>query len=50
MPEIIGNLGKVSFFGPKDPMAMTLKEVGIVSSKEERCPLAQEEDVKKKWW
>ena len=33
MPEIIGNLGKVSFFGPKDPMAMTLKEVGIVSSK-----------------
>ncbi len=33
MPEIIGDLGKVSFFGSKDPMAMTLKEVGIVSSK-----------------
>ena len=33
MPEIIGDLGKVGFFGSKDPMAMTLKEVGIVSSK-----------------
>ncbi len=33
MPEIIGDLGKVSFFGSKDPMAMTLKEVAIVSCK-----------------
>ena len=33
MPEIVGDLGKVSIFGSKDPMALTLKEVGVVSSK-----------------
>ena len=33
MPEIVGDLGKVSFFGSSDPMALTLKEVGVVSSK-----------------
>ncbi len=33
LPEIVGDLGKVSFFGSSDPMAVTLKEVGVVSSK-----------------
>ncbi len=33
MPEIVGNLGKVSLFGSSDPMALTLKEIGVVSSK-----------------
>jgi len=33
LPEIIGELGKVSFFGSKDPMAVTLKELESVSSK-----------------
>ena len=33
LPEIIGELGKVSFFGTKDPMALTLRELETVSSK-----------------
>ncbi len=33
LPEITGDLGKVSLFGAKDPMALTLKELEIVSSK-----------------
>jgi hypothetical protein len=33
LPEIVGELGKVSLFGSKDPMAKTLKELGTVSSK-----------------
>jgi hypothetical protein len=33
LPEIVGELGRVSLFGSKDPMALTLKELEIVSSK-----------------
>jgi len=33
VPEITGELGKVSFFGHKDKMAMTLKEIEIVAAK-----------------
>ena len=33
LPEIVGDLGKVSLFGSKDPMALTLRELEIVSSK-----------------
>ncbi len=33
LPEIVGELGKVSFFGTKDPMALTLRELETVSSK-----------------
>ena len=33
LPEIVGELGKVSLFGSKDPMALTLKELEAVSSK-----------------
>ena len=33
VPEITGELGKVSFFGHKDKMAMTLKEIEIVATK-----------------
>ncbi len=33
LPEIVGELGKVSLFGSKDPMALTLRELEIVSSK-----------------
>ena len=33
LPEIVGELGKVTLFGSKDPMALTLKELEIVSSK-----------------
>ncbi|MAS16808.1 MAG: hypothetical protein CMA36_00065, partial [Euryarchaeota archaeon] len=33
LPEIVGELGKVSLFGSKDPMALTLKELELVSSK-----------------
>ncbi|MEC8874176.1 MAG: hypothetical protein VX502_02160 [Candidatus Thermoplasmatota archaeon] len=33
MPDIVGELGKVSFFGSKDPMALTLREIGSVSTK-----------------
>ena len=33
MPDIVGDLGKVSLFGSTDPMALTLKEIGVVSSK-----------------
>ncbi len=33
LPEIVGELGKVSLFGSKDPMALTLRELGAVSSK-----------------
>lgn len=33
LPEITGELGKISFFGSKDPMALTLKELESVSSK-----------------
>ncbi len=33
LPEIVGELGKVSLFGSKDPMALTLKELEVVSSK-----------------
>jgi len=33
LPEIVGELGKVSLFGSKDPMALTLRELETVSSK-----------------
>ena len=33
LPEILGELGKVSLFGSKDPMALTLHELKAVSSK-----------------
>ena len=33
LPEIVGELGKVSLFGSKDPMALTLKELQVISSK-----------------
>ena len=33
LPDIKCEIGKASFFGPKDPMAITLKEIGNVSSK-----------------
>ena len=33
LPEILGELGKVSLFGNKDPMALTLHELKAVSSK-----------------
>lgn len=33
VPEITGELGKISFFGHKDKMAMTLKEIEIVATK-----------------
>ena len=33
LPEIVGELGKVSLFGSKDPMALTLRELEVVSSK-----------------
>ena len=33
LPEIVGELGKVSLFGNKDPMALTLHELKAVSSK-----------------
>ena len=33
VPEITGELGKVSFFGSKDRMAMTLKEIEILAAK-----------------
>ena len=33
LPEITCELGKISFFGSKDPMALTLKELESVSSK-----------------
>ena len=33
MPDIVGELGKVSFFGAKDPMALTLREIAVVSTK-----------------
>ncbi len=33
LPEIVGDLGKVSLFGSKDPMALTLRELEAVSSK-----------------
>ena len=33
VPEITGELGKVSFFGSKDKMAMTLKEIEILAAK-----------------
>jgi hypothetical protein len=33
LPEIVGELGKVTLFGSKDPMALTLKELEVVSSK-----------------
>ncbi|MBP12725.1 MAG: hypothetical protein CMA71_04845 [Euryarchaeota archaeon] len=33
VPEITGELGKISFFGHKDKMAMTLKEIEIVAAK-----------------
>ena len=33
LPEIVGELGKVSLFGSKDPMALTLRELEAVSSK-----------------
>ena len=32
VPEITGELGKISFFGHKDKMAMTLKEIEIVAT------------------
>ena len=32
-PEITGELGKVSFFGSKDRMAMTLKEIEVLAAK-----------------
>ena len=31
LPEILGELGKVSLFGTKDPMALTLHELKTVS-------------------
>ena len=33
LPEIVGELGRVSLFGSKDPMALTLRELEAVSSK-----------------
>ena len=33
LPDIKCEIGKASFFGPKDPMAVTLREIGNVSSK-----------------
>jgi len=33
MPDIEGEIGKVSFFGTKDKMALTLKELSVVASK-----------------
>ena len=33
VPEITGELGKVSFFGSKDRMAMTLKEIEVLAAK-----------------
>ena len=33
VPEITGELGKVSFFGSKDRMAMTLKEIEVLAVK-----------------
>ena len=33
VPEITGELGRVSFFGSKDRMAMTLKEIEILAAK-----------------
>ncbi len=33
VPEIVGELGKISLFGSKDPMALTLREIAIVASK-----------------
>ena len=33
VPEITGQLGKVSFFGSKDRMAMTLKEIEVLAAK-----------------
>ena len=33
LPDIKCEIGKASFFGPKDPMAVTLRELGNVSSK-----------------
>ena len=33
VPEITGELGKVSFFGSKDRMAMTLKEIEVLATK-----------------
>ena len=33
VPEITGELGKISFFGHRDKMAMTLREIEIVATK-----------------
>jgi len=33
VPEITGELGRVSFFGSKDRMAMTLKEIEVLAAK-----------------
>ncbi len=33
IPEITGELGKIALFGPKDRMALTLKEISVVASK-----------------
>ena len=33
MPEIEGEIGKISFFGAKDKMALTLRELSVVASK-----------------
>ena len=44
VPEITGELGKVSFFGSKDRMAMTLKEIEVLAVKRHDQEMAQEED------
>ena len=31
MPEIEGEIGKISFFGAKDKMALTLRELSVVA-------------------
>jgi len=47
IPEITGELGKISFFGAKDPMALTLREVGVVSSKRNDARWLRRRMVKK---
>jgi hypothetical protein len=47
VPEITGDLGKISLFGPKDRMALTLREIGVVASKRHDSKWLRKRMVKK---
>ncbi len=47
VPEITGELGKISLFGPKDRMALTLREIGVVASKRHDSKWLRKRMVKK---